>query len=201
MTRRIVLASSSPRRKELLQQIGLEPLVFPVDVDESSVRPIDLVSAGVPAARVPAETCLRRSRLKMDAATKANRSSNLLLAADTVVSVDGVILDKPADVTDATQMLKLLSGRTHSVFTAVVMTDPDTERRIEEIDHTRVTFDTITEGEITWYLHSSEWQNVAGGYRIQGMAAAFVTRIDGSYSTVMGLPIHTVYSMIKRLSS
>jgi septum formation protein len=190
--------------------MGIEPEIFPVGVDETVVQPDRLAATGVPPARIPHETCLQRSRLKMDAAeaeyhrrvspSGATRQG-LMLTADTVVSVDGLILDKPETAGDAEDMIRRLSGRTHSVFTAVVMTGPSGPLRIEEVAHTHVTFCTLDPREVEWYLRSGQWQDVAGGYRIQGVAASFVTRIDGSYSAVMGLPIHTVYSMIKRLSS
>ncbi|MFA7565842.1 MAG: Maf family protein [Alkalispirochaeta sp.] len=219
MFRPVVLASASPRRQELLRQIGVEPVIMSLEVDELSINPEALTASGVSPFEIPRETSLRRSRLKMDAALEAAAAlepaaalgptgalgstgvAPLLLCADTVVSVNGTMLDKPADQDDARRMVRLLSGKTHSVVTAVVMADPKSGARLEAAVQTDVTFTHISPKDEDWYFQTTEWQGVAGAYRIQGTAAAFVTRIDGSYSAVMGLPIHTVYSMISRLSA
>ncbi len=204
MVGQLILASASPRRVELLRQIGIEPVVSPVHVDEDSIDPRELLKTGTSPERLPAVVALARCRLKMDAAhavTEGENGAGLILAADTVVAADGRILDKPTDREEAREMMTLLSGRTHGVYTAVIISQHPAGRSLEEVAHTRVTFGTLTPGETGWYLDTDEWRGVAGGYRIQGHAAAFVERIEGTYSTVMGLPINTVYSMIKRLST
>ncbi|MDA3948903.1 MAG: Maf family protein [Spirochaeta sp.] len=195
----ITLASASPRRVELLQQIGIAAEVAPVAVDESSVDPGTLARKGVLPEQIPYETCLRRARLKMDAA-RARPRTVAILCADTVVVCAGEILDKPIDRADAMRMLRRLSGTTHRVFTAVVVADPAKSRLFEDVVATEVTFADLSETEVQHYLAAEEWRDVAGAYRIQGRAGAFVTTVSGSYSAVMGLPIHTVYSMINRFS-
>jgi len=195
----ITLASASPRRVELLQQIGITAEVAPVHVDETSVNPATLEQEGVFGDRIPYEVCLRRARLKMDAAV-ARPGTAAILCADTVVVVGRNILDKPTDRADADRMLSTLSGTSHQVLTAVVMTDPSGENRQEDVVTTDVTFSALTHAETQRYLDSEEWRGVAGAYRIQGRAGAFVTAVNGSYSAVMGLPIHSVYTMIRRFS-
>ncbi|MCG8477572.1 MAG: Maf family protein, partial [Spirochaetales bacterium] len=215
---RITLASASPRRRELLHRIGVAHEVRPVDVDEQAISCAMVIAEGVPPEEAAGEVCLRRARLKAINGTRAEGTVGLL-AADTVVAIDGEILDKPADEADAERMLRLLAGRQHLVHTAVVFipaplsrsgdavpaASADTravgrghEAHIEEISTSTVSFSTLSDGEIERYLASGQWRGVAGAYRIQGLAAAFVSRLEGSHSAVMGLPIQTVYSMITR---
>ncbi len=215
---RITLASASPRRRELLHQIGVAHEVRPVDADEKAISRATVISEGVAPETAAVEVCLRRARLKALHGTRAEDTVGLL-AADTVVAIDDEILDKPSDRSDAERMLRLLSGRTHLVHTAVVLVPASQARlesitppasidiratgrphdaHIEEVSTSAVSFITLTDGEIGRYLESGQWRGVAGAYRIQGLAAAFVSRIDGSHSAVMGLPIQTVYSMITR---
>ena len=215
---RITLASASPRRRELLRQIGVAHEVRSVDVDEQAITRAMVIADGMSPEAAAGEVCLRRARLKAINGTCADDTAGLL-AADTVVAIDNEILDKPADETDAERMLRLLAGRSHLVHTAVVFVpapllrsgdtapsaseDIQAVRRrhdahIEEISTSTVSFSALSDGEIERYLASGQWRGVAGAYRIQGLAAAFVSRLEGSHSAVMGLPIQTVYSMITR---
>lgn len=195
---RITLGSSSPRRLELLTRIGIDAVVRVADAPEESIT-----TATVEQSHDPHVTCrrvaLERARLK--AAVVAPDSTTLLaLAADTTVDAGGILLDKPADEKEARFMLEHLSGTTHQVHSAVVVyDDPDnTERWIEDVVTTSVTFAPLSDEDLEWYFATEEWRGVAGGYRIQGRAGAFVRDLHGSYEAVMGLPIHTVYSMIRR---
>ena len=218
ITHRITLASASPRRRELLDQIGVAHEVCPVDADEQAITLDGIVSEGYAPEDAAQEVCLRRARLKAIGGTRAEGTAGLL-AADTVVAIDGEILDKPSDETEARRMLRLLSGRTHLVHTAIVFVpaprspsdgaalppsaDIHATRRprdghIEELSTSAVSFSELSDGEIERYLASGQWRGVAGAYRIQGLAAAFVSRLEGSHSAVMGLPIQIVYSMITR---
>lgn len=194
---RITLASRSPRRRDLLAQIGVETVVAPVDADEESVDPAGIAAAGTPPEEIAHVVSMERALLKARHA-RAVPPTTVILASDTVVARDGVVYDKPADREDARRMLNALNGGTHTVCSAVVLRDVDAGTTMQEFADTLVTFGSLSEEEIEWYLNTEEWRGVAGGYRIQGAGAAFIHRIDGSYSAVMGLPIHTVYSMIRR---
>jgi len=204
--RHIVLASASPRRRELLKQIGIEATVLALDVPEEEIDPTELHASGIHHDDLPGEVSLRRTRMKYAAASE-HPSERLgvppetpILCADTVVYRDGSIFDKPADEADARRMMMALADGAHIVSTAVIVGNPGAGPPLEEIVETVVTFSAISREELDGYIASGEWRGVAGGYRIQGLAGAFVTHLSGSYHSVMGLPIHTVYSMIKRFS-
>ena len=182
---RLVLASASPRRAELLVSAGYEFDIAPADVDETP-GPGELA----------ATYALRIARHKADAASiKSRGKGSVLLAADTVVVVDGQILGKPKDPADARRMLVLLSGGMHEVHTAVVVRTEARERA--EVVTTRVRFVPLEEAEIEWYVASREPEGKAGAYAIQGRAARFIDRIEGSWSNVVGLPLATVARMLK----
>lgn len=196
---RITLASASPRRRDLLAQVGIDTIVAPVDVDEESIDPVRIAAAGTSPEEIPHVVSMERALLKARYA-KAVPPTTLVLASDTVVAQDGVIYDKPNDRDDARRMLSALSGGAHTVCSAVVLTHSESGEALQEIAETAVTFGSLSEEEIEMYLDTEEWRGVAGAYRIQGAAAAFITTITGSHPAVMGLPIHTVYSMIRRFS-
>ena len=182
---RLILASASPRRAELLTSAGFTFDVAPVDVDETP-QP----------GEAPEAYALRVARDKAAAAAAGcGKSGSVVLAADTVVAVAGRILGKPRDKEEAEGMLRLLSGAVHDVHTAVVIRSTAGER--SEIDTTRVRFLRLTDAEITWYVASGEPEGKAGAYAIQGRGARFVDRIEGSWSNVVGLPISTVYRLLK----
>jgi septum formation protein len=195
---RVTLASASPRRRELLQRIGIEVVVRSSDAPEETVT-----TGTVERSRDPHETCrrvtLERARMKA-AAVSPDPSTVVALAADTTVDAGGVLLDKPADEEEARFMMRHLSGTTHQVHSAVILyQDPSSpERWMEHITTSSVTFSTLSDADLAWYFQAEEWRDVAGAYRIQGRAAAFVQHLQGSYDTVMGLPIQAVYSMITR---
>jgi septum formation protein len=193
--KRLYLASQSPRRLELLRQIGLEPTVLPlrsspgrVDVDESPLP-------GEPAT----DYVLRLARVKARAGVEAQQVRNLphwpILAADTTVTLDGRILGKPADRDAAAAMLRRYSGRAHSVLTAVAAAHLG---RLEVVlSESVVTFKALSEAEIAAYLDSREGYDKAGGYGIQGRAALFIEHLSGSYSGVMGLPLYETSELLK----
>ena len=184
---RIVLGSASPRRAELLRAAGIEFDVTHADVDES-IHPGELPDVYV---RRVAEAKAR--------AVGAREPNRLVLAADTTVVIDDVMLGKPADDQDAKRMLSLLSGRTHEVLTAVAVSRGGMSRALVEVQRTKVAFAPLTQFEIDWYVATGEPRDKAGAYAIQGYASRFVTRIDGSYSNVVGLPVALVYEMLKGL--
>ena len=183
---RLILASASPRRADLLREAGIDVEIQPANVDED-VAPHELPEAYV--CRV-AEAKAR--------AISGREPGRLVLAADTAVVVDGEILGKPTGSEDAARMLRLLSGRTHQVVSGVCLLK-DHERVVETVvEVSTVEFAALSAAEIAWYVGSGESMDKAGGYGIQGLASRFVTRIEGSYSNVVGLPIAVVYRMCRK---
>jgi septum formation protein len=189
---RLVLASASLRRAELLTAAGIAFDVRVADVDETQ-------SVGeTPAAYV------ERLAIAKAVAIIERGERRPVLGADTTVVVDGGVLAKPADAADARRMLRLLSGRTHLVLTGVALIAPARSGsagrpRLAQVCTTRVTFAPLTEAELAWYVASGEPMDKAGAYAIQGLASRFVTGIDGSYSNVVGLPISHVWAMCGQL--
>ena len=184
---RLLLASASPRRAELLLAAGFRFDIAPADVDETR-RP----------GETPRDYALRVAREKAEAAAAICRDSGtVVLGADTVVVVDGEILGKPGNAADAGRMLKRLSGAVHSVFTGVVLHKDG--RQATDVVETRVHLLPLSETEITWYIGTTEPEGKAGAYAIQGRAARFIDWIDGSWSNVVGLPVATVYRLLKEL--
>jgi len=186
----LILASASPRRAELLSAAGIPFEVRPAHIDEGLRAGED---AGTYARRVAVDKARAIAR-------QANGRS--VLAADTVVVIDGLVLGKPVDFDDAKRMLRLLSGRSHEVITAVALmsnprgrSDAAIDARIES---TVVEFAPLDTAEIDWYVATGETSDKAGAYAIQGLASRFVTRIEGSYSNVVGLPMSLVYAMCRR---
>ena len=179
----IVLASASPRRAELLSAAGFSFVVDPVDIDES------VLPGEAPEAHVR-----RLARAKAQAGADRHPHETVL-GADTVVAVDGRILGKPRDAADATAMLTALSGRVHYVYTAVAVAEDGAVR--DEVDVSAVTFAPMAPDEIAAYVASGEPHDKAGAYAIQGWAARFIQRLEGSYSGVVGLPVAVVHRLLK----
>ncbi len=183
----LVLASASPRRAELLRQIGIVPdVIAPADVDE---RP--------GAKERPADYARRLAEAKADQIAPQHEGS-FVLAADTVVALGRRILPKPADAAAARRSVARLSGRRHRVLGAVVLVAPD-GRRARRLVTTAVRFKRLEPSEIEAYLESGEWQDKAGGYGVQGRAAAFVPAVNGSYSNVVGLPLAETAALLHGL--
>jgi septum formation protein len=179
----LVLASASPRRLELLAQIGVVPdRVDPADVDETPQK-----------SETPPRLAERLARAK--ARVVADRAPDaIVLAADTVVAVGRRLLEKPADAAEAERFLRLLSGRNHRVFTGVAVARGD--RLSARVVETRVSFKPLSDVEIAGYLATGDWRGKAGGYAIQGPAGAFVRRIVGSHPAVMGLPLYETMQLL-----
>lgn len=188
-----VLASASPRRVDLLNQIGLSPdLTLPADIDETAL-PTELPRAY--AARLARE----KSHAALTRLPDEHRASAfLLLAADTVVSVGRRILPKAESETDARHCLALLSGRAHRVTTAVAVMGRD-GRLHERVVESRLHVKRLSAPEVERYIASREWHGKAGGYAIQGRAASFIASISGSYSNVVGLPLFEVSQLLSGL--
>lgn len=184
----IYLASQSPRRRDLLKQIGVNFQILLLRIDPRRIPDVDETALELEA---PADYVQRICRAKATAAWDSVLFRNLpqapVLAADTVVALDNKIIGKPRDRKDAAAILRLLSGRKHQVYTAVAMI---TEERIElRLSVTDVTFIELSEDRIQRYMLTNEAHDKAGAYGIQGVAGAFVQHIEGSYSGVMGLPL------------
>jgi septum formation protein len=185
---RIVLASASPRRLELLRSLGLLVRVEPSRYTE----PADPLAT-------PLELAVRHARAKAaDVLAKLGRS-HVLVAADTVVDLDGIALTKPADAADAARMLRALSGKRHVVHTAFALAVPGRDGLVEEAASTHVRFYRLTEDEIAEYIATGEPMDKAGAYGIQGRAAALVESIDGDFYTVMGFPLARFVRAVRQL--
>jgi septum formation protein len=179
----LVLASGSPRRRELLEGLGLRFKVRPVDLDESPLP-----------GESPRDYVLR---LATEKAAARVEEGELVLAADTTVVVDGEILGKPLDEDGARRMLRLLAGREHAVLTGIAL--HGSSGKAAEVDETLVRFAPLSEAEIDWYVATGEPRDKAGAYAIQGLGSLFVEGVVGSWSNVVGLPLPRTYRLFARL--
>ena len=182
----IVLASKSPRRAELLAAAGFEFSVRLGDIDETPLP-----------GETPRDHVLRLACEKAKAVPAG--TDETILAADTIVVLEGEIMGKPSDRRDAYRMLSALSGRRHDVITGVCLRRDD--QTLVEASSTAVWFLEMLPEEIHWYVDSGEPMDKAGAYGIQGLASRFVTRIEGSYSNVVGLPVDMVHKMLRKLET
>lgn len=186
----LVLASASPRRQELLRQIGLTFRVCPADIDEAAL------AAGPDPAAVAAAT----AQAKAEAVAAANNREAVVLGADTVVALGRELFGKPADAAEAVSMLRRLAGQTHTVYTGVCLVQAATGKRAVAAEATRVTMRTLTDKEIRAYVASGEPLDKAGAYGIQGLGAVLVERIEGCYFNVVGLPLPRLCRMLEDFS-
>src|SRR5438876_3626038 len=185
----LVLASQSPRRKELLSILGIPFSVVPSSIGEAPA-----------AEEKPEEFVVRLAREKgVEVASRVSHS--VILSADTVVTIDGEILGKPADEEDAIRMLRKLSGREHAVYTAVSVINQHTGKILEGLERTRVWFNPLTDEDIRDYLRRENVFDKAGAYAIQGYAGIHIPKIEGNYFNVMGLPLPLVHDLLCRTSS
>ncbi len=178
----VVLASQSPRRRELLSLIGVPHDVFPADVDESVLN-----------GEAPAPHCERLARAKADVIA-INHPHAVVIGSDTIVVVDGDILGKPRDDADAVAMLQRLRGRTHTVFTSIAVRYKGTT--LSGVEQVAVTFRALHDARIAAYVATGEPRDKAGAYGIQGYGATNIERIDGDYFAVMGLPLGRMIGLI-----
>jgi len=181
-SRTIVLASRSPRRAELLAAASTANEKPAADIDES-------VRAGEDPSAYVERLAVEKAR-----AVLALRPAAVVLGADTTVTIDGLILGKPGDAREATEMLRRLRGRVHDVFTGVALVDASGVH--SAVERTRVWFDPMTDEDISWYVASGEPADRAGAYAIQGLASRFIPRIEGSFTNVVGLPVARVSSIL-----
>jgi nucleoside triphosphate pyrophosphatase len=187
---KLVLASNSPRRAEILRNVGWPFEILPADVLET---------------RLPNEGPLayvRRLAQAKASVVASLMAPQLVLGADTIVVVDGMILGQPADAADARRMLRLLQGRWHEVLTGVALVrHAELPTILVEHEITRVCFATISEEQIEWYVRTGEPLDKAGAYAAQGKGALFIREIQGDYFNVVGLPVRLVYEMTRRINS
>lgn len=186
---RLILASGSPRRKQLLEELGLTPIVRAADIDET------------PLSGEPAADYVERLAIAKGAAVVAEMDDvgdeDLVISADTIVVLDDELLGKPESDAHAEKMLRQLSGRTHEVMTGVAVRRGGTVESF--VERTVVRFGELSNEDITWYVGTGEPADKAGAYGMQGRGGAFVTSIEGSYDNVIGLPRHRLRDILTRL--
>lgn len=182
-----VLASKSPRRKELLENIGLKFSIMEGDVDERIV----------PKNLEPKLYVQELAVLKANSVAKSLPKNTLVIGADTVVIHNGEVLGKPCDKENAFNMLKKLSGNTHYVYTGVAVLDTDSMKIVADYEKTAVTFRKLTDEEIRFYIENFRVTDKAGAYGIQEFAGVFVSKIEGDYFNIVGLPVCKLYTLVK----
>lgn len=187
--RKLVLASASPRRKELLNQVGLRPVIEPSGIDEKITTTI------------PREAVIELSRQKAEDVAIKQLPGTIVIGADTVVAADGKILGKPGSHEEAFEMIQSFQGKTHQVFTGVTLIFCKEKENITRsfAEQTDVHVYPMTQEEIRFYAESEEPMDKSGAYGIQGRFAAFIKGIDGDYNNVVGLPVGRVYQELKQM--
>ena len=190
---KIILASGSPRRKELLLQIGIVPEIIVSHVEEKIT------------SDVPAEVVMSLAEQKAVDVAKEMTEGTVILGSDTVVAADGKILGKPKSHEEAYEMIRRLAGRSHQVYTGVCLVKKGPEGEADTVvslyDETDVNVSPMTEKEIREYADSEEPMDKAGSYAVQGFFARYIDGLKGSYANVMGLPVHLVYQELKKLGA
>ena len=190
---KIILASGSPRRKELLLQIGIVPEIIVSHVEEKITSDI------------PAEVVMSLAEQKAVEVAKEMPEGTVILGSDTVVAADGKILGKPKSHEEAYEMIRSLAGRSHQVYTGVCLVKKGPEGEADTVvsfyDETDVNVSPMTEKEIREYADSEEPMDKAGSYAVQGFFARYIDGLKGSYANVMGLPVHLVYQELKKLGA
>ena len=190
---KIILASGSPRRKELLLQIGIVPEIIVSHVEEKIT------------SDVPAEVVMSLAEQKAVDVAKEMPEGTVILGSDTVVAADGKILGKPKSHEEAYEMIRRLAGRSHQVYTGVCLVKKGPEGEADTVvsfyDETDVNVSPMTEKEIREYADSEEPMDKAGSYAVQGIFARYIDGLKGSYANVMGLPVHLVYQELKKLGA
>lgn len=185
----IILASSSPRRQEILKMLDIPFQVILPNINETLTSSVDTEDIPELLAREKVSAVIH--------SLPSQQEIQWVLGADTVIVKNGRIFGKPQSADEAAEFLKEFQGSTHTVITAVVLYNGKQKSTTSRVARTKVTFAPMTDDEIQWYLESGEWHGAAGGYRIQSLASIFIEKIEGSQSCVTGLPIHELYDMLK----
>lgn len=185
----IILASGSPRRQETLRSLGIPFQVIIPEIDESELD-------GIQPEKI-SEYLASKKVEYVSKALPARQEVPWILGADTTMVMDGRVYGKPTDIDEAVRFLQGFSGRTHTVITSMALYNGRLKYLATRTARTDVTFATLSQEEIDWYISTGEWHNVAGGYRIQGFGSYFIRRIEGTSSTVIGLPLFELYDMLK----
>ncbi len=184
----IILASTSPRRQDILKNLGIPFSVMTPAYEEIPQDGLSVMEQAEYHATKKVESIMRM-QLKI--------STPWILGADTLVYSDGTIFGKPDNREEARSMLRTYSGKTHQVITGIALFDSTTNFTSSKVSTSQVTFMEMNDSQIDAYLDTAEWQGVAGAYRIQGLAACFISKIEGSYSGIVGLPIHELYDILR----
>jgi septum formation protein len=187
LKRKLYLASASPRRRALLEQVGLDFVIVRAPVEETLQGPLDAALSAL----------ARKKAL----AAQAQASDGVILAADTVVVCQGRVFGKPENERQAQQMLRALSGTVHQVKTGVCVLDGVSGRSLCTVETTDVTFEALSETQIAQYIQSGEPMDKAGAYAIQGLGAQFVRKINGCYYNVVGLPVAATLGLLRQLGA
>lgn len=190
MSKKIILASGSPRRAEILKNVGIDFTIVKSQADESAVNP-----EGIPVDLYVQELALLKAT---EVYGKVSVENGLIIGADTVVAIDGKILGKPRDDAHAFEMLKALSGKTHQVYTGFCVIRSQDGYSVCGSDCTQVTFAELSDEEISEYIHTGETGDKAGAYAIQGRGAMLVEKISGDYFNVVGLPVRKLVKLMKK---
>ena len=184
----IILASKSPQRQDILRRLNIPFVCIPSETDET-------FDPSLPPEKAVEQIALRKAEAVLRSPLKIN--TPWIIAADTLIFSHGTPMGKPADVEQARSMLQSYSGAPHKVITAICCYDEKLHRLSTRISSSNVCFKALSDAEIEWYLSTGEWQGAAGAYRIQGIAACFITKVEGSYSGIVGLPISELYDILK----
>ncbi len=186
----IILASSSPRRQEILKMLKIPFRVIIPNIDETLSSVIDIDQVPELLAREKVTAVIR--------SLPAGQEIQWVLGADTVILFNDKIIGKPENHEQAIEYLSALQGATHTVLTSIVLYNGRQKRTVSRLCKTKVTFAPMTNEEIEWYVETGEWHGAAGGYRIQSLASCFISNIEGSYSGAVGLPIFELYDILKQ---
>lgn len=185
----IILASSSPRRQEILKMMNIPYQVIIPEIDESSY-----------SAKTPQELTETLAKAKVQAVVHSLPSKQIIpwvLGADTVISLNGKIYGKPSDQNEAFEFIHTFQGKTHTVCTSIALYNGAKKTISSKISTNKVTFAPMTEKEIEAYIDTGDWHGAAGGYRIQGLASCYISKIEGTQSSIVGLPIFELYDILK----
>lgn len=189
--KKYILASASPRRKELLEQIGMKFDIIVSDADEN------IISKDMPPNLYVEELAMLKASSTIEYLRKNHYGNCIVISADTIVTLDGKILGKPKDEKDAFEMLRTLSGKSHEVYTGICIMRSDNGFSVADFEKTVVHFNQLTDEKIKWYINTGEPMDKAGAYGIQGQGAILINKINGDYFNVVGLPLAKLVKILE----